>query len=697
MADCSLPIPIDAGNGTCDISLDPLPSYEPFTVEELRSGTVVWNIVVLIYMFMALAIVCDEYFVPSLEVMTDRLGLSPDVAGATLMAAGGSMPELFTSLLGTFQGSNVGFGTIVGSAVFNVLFVIGCCAIFAKETLHLTWWPLFRDCVYYCISLLMLALFFGITTCKEIHWYEALILLLMYVIYCVIMKFNENLRDFLVRTCCKKKKKGDTQTRVVEVVTASAASDGSSAPSREKSLVSTGGKDIASRSARATSDAQASAVELGDSSASSNHMLERSNSFRSSKVVDTTFKRPMSVRVGVLTAFIDESPFLSSSALFKLKSKKAGVREIFDQIDKDSSGFIESSEVKELLERLWERPVHDAEIAEATAALDTDQDSKVSFAEFSSWWLKSDMLLQKELDDKFDALDANGDGQLTPAELRPLLKDVEGLAGADVDDAAIAAAMEEIENMTKGSNSGTLSKSEFGAWYKASLFWEQQKKSAEKVEAMQAAPNIWKMPDGGIAVKVRYLLIFPIFFVLAMTIFDVRNPKREKFFVLSFLTAIAWIGVFSFIMVWMATSIGVAANIPSVVMGLTFLAAGTSIPDLLTSVIVAKQGEGDMAVSSSIGSNIFDVLIGLPFPWFIYTLVHQTHVSVTADSLFTSVIVLFLMLAAVVTTIAACGWRMTKGLGGVMFFLYGLFVLQDLFFQFCIINLPDSMKPCSQC
>jgi len=45
-------------------------------------------------------------------------------------------------------------------------------------------------------------------------------------------------------------------------------------------------------------------------------------------------------------------------------------------------------------------------------------------------------------------------------------------------------------------------------------------------------------------------------------------------------------------------------------MGLTFLAAGTSIPDLITSVIVAKKGFGDMAVSSSVGSNIFDVTIG---------------------------------------------------------------------------------------
>ena len=68
-------------------------------------------------------------------------------------------------------------------------------------------------------------------------------------------------------------------------------------------------------------------------------------------------------------------------------------------------------------------------------------------------------------------------------------------------------------------------------------------------------------------------------------------------------------------MVWFATRIGETYNIDSALMGLTFLAAGTSVPDLITSVIVAKNGQGDMAVSSSIGSNIFDVTIGLPLPW----------------------------------------------------------------------------------
>lgn len=60
--------------------------------------------------------VCDDFFVPSLEVIVEKLKLSEDVAGATFMAAGSSAPELFTSLMGVAQETDVGVGTIVGYA-----------------------------------------------------------------------------------------------------------------------------------------------------------------------------------------------------------------------------------------------------------------------------------------------------------------------------------------------------------------------------------------------------------------------------------------------------------------------------------------------------------------------------------------------------------------------------------------------------
>jgi len=124
----------------------------------------------VIYTFMGLSFVCDEFFVPALEVIAQKWDLSNDVAGATLMAAGGSAPELFTSFIGTFRQSDIGFGTIVGSAVFNVLFVIGVCALAVEEPLQLTWWPLARDCIYYSMSLIILSVFFAIVSSQEISW-----------------------------------------------------------------------------------------------------------------------------------------------------------------------------------------------------------------------------------------------------------------------------------------------------------------------------------------------------------------------------------------------------------------------------------------------------------------------------------------------------------------------------------------------
>ena len=72
-----------------------------------------------------------------------------------------------------------------------------------------------------------------------------------------------------------------------------------------------------------------------------------------------------------------------------------------------------------------------------------------------------------------------------------------------------------------------------------------------------------------------------------------------------------WIAVFSTLMVWWTETIGATFAIDTSLMGMTILAAGTSVPDLITSVIVARKGLGDMAVSSSVGSNIFDITVGL--------------------------------------------------------------------------------------
>lgn len=181
----------------------PLFPKDLFTMEQRRHGAVVLHILGVVYMFVALAIVCDEFFVPSLDVIIEKLAIQDDVAGATFMAAGGSAPELFTSVIGVFVSfDDVGIGTIVGSAVFNILFVIGMCAIFSRTVLTLTWWPLFRDCTFYSASLITLIVFFRD---NHIYWYEALVLFGFYLAYVSFMKWNQPVERFLKKHWYKNK------------------------------------------------------------------------------------------------------------------------------------------------------------------------------------------------------------------------------------------------------------------------------------------------------------------------------------------------------------------------------------------------------------------------------------------------------------------------------------------------------------
>ncbi|CAM1154644.1 Uncharacterised protein at_DN2460, partial [Pycnogonum litorale] len=151
-------------------------------------GGVIIHLIVALYTFLALAVICDDYFVPSLEKLCDNMNLSSDVAGATFMAAGSSAPELAASVIAVFVSKDdVGLGTVVGSAVFNITLVISVCALFSGLVIDLHWWPMFRDCTYYMISIIALALCIMDET---ITWFESLILLLLYVLYVVIMANN---------------------------------------------------------------------------------------------------------------------------------------------------------------------------------------------------------------------------------------------------------------------------------------------------------------------------------------------------------------------------------------------------------------------------------------------------------------------------------------------------------------------------
>ncbi len=154
--------------------------------------------------------------------------------------------------------------------------------------------------------------------------------------------------------------------------------------------------------------------------------------------------------------------------------------------------------------------------------------------------------------------------------------------------------------------------------------------------------------------------------------------KKPHLYTVTFGMSIVFLAVLSFALVEAAIGIGHILNINPTIIALTVLAAGTSIPDLLSSIIVAKQGRGDMAVSNAVGSNIFDILFCLGVPWFIVILMNGGTISVATENLMGSVFLLLATVVAIVFVLVVRKWTIGKHSGFILIGLYILYVLYNV-------------------
>ena len=115
-----------------------------------------------------------------------------------------------------------------------------------------------------------------------------------------------------------------------------------------------------------------------------------------------------------------------------------------------------------------------------------------------------------------------------------------------------------------------------------------------------------------------------------------------------------------------ATAAGVDYDLAESLIGLTLVAVGTSLPELVTSAIAAKKGENDLALGNVIGSNVFNILFVL-------------GISATVNPLTTgSTIVVDLFFMTVVTFVLylfSLRGKISRGVGTVFLGLYALYLL----------------------
>jgi len=145
------------------------------------AGTMAGNIG-LVLLGLVLLVVGARFLVASAVVFATALGVSPLVIGLTVVAAGTSLPELATSIAATMRGQrDIAVGNVVGSSIFNILFVLGATAAVSPESLRVATSALTFDIPFMiAVAVACLPIFF---TGYTIERWEGAMFIIFYLVY----------------------------------------------------------------------------------------------------------------------------------------------------------------------------------------------------------------------------------------------------------------------------------------------------------------------------------------------------------------------------------------------------------------------------------------------------------------------------------------------------------------------------------
>lgn len=202
----------------------------------------------------------------------------------------------------------------------------------------------------------------------------------------------------------------------------------------------------------------------------------------------------------------------------------------------------------------------------------------------------------------------------------------------------------------------------------------------EEIEAAQEVERQKPLSERNPVQKASYYFTLPIRTVFSIIPDTKRNPQWT---VPVFLLSLAIIGYACYWMVLAAEDFAREINIPTAIIALTILAGGSSVPEMISSAVVSKQGKGDMAISNAVGSNIFDILMSLGLPLLIYTALNG-DIDLAAqlqaegqsiNNITYSVLLLLGTLVLVVGLLAIQRFRANRAFGVLLIALYVVYVV----------------------
>uniref|UniRef100_A0A7S1KCU3 PH domain-containing protein n=1 Tax=Vitrella brassicaformis TaxID=1169539 RepID=A0A7S1KCU3_9ALVE len=612
---------VGGGAGSVAAAEPGCPEYSAFV---RNFGVWLWVLLIL-YIFYSLAVVCDEYFVPALQIMCDKLKIPDDVAGATFMAIGASSPEMFTNFIAIFiEHSAVGSGTIVGSEIFNMLMICGFSALLAQHgVLRLDWRPFARDVFFYGLSIGML--YWTLADGVVSKW-ESLALVLCYLTYALVCSLFSKI---VACTCPMRGKKSVVTIGVHELEKPLFEADEwenvDQIAQDDKQHFIVGTDKPSDFYPRSASELPLDLINRNIKN-KEGWLLQRDRFQSRMSIATHGWCRLWFCLVGGELQYA-----LAPCHKVTVHGLRPGTSS--EQVQH----FETVRRFSAVVQHNFYDPMHEEEP-------------------------QKHILGTVKLSGGCECIDKEGvDFELKMPSGRTLTFRAMDPATKNSWVAALSLAIQEL-----GPAATTVTPS----------VTEDILTGEEEAAHDDLSP--FRVPLTPLG-KVEWVLSLPLKVTLWATTPNVRAPGKEGHWMSCFAIAMVWLAIFSYVMCFSADTIACIWGIPAAVMGLTLAAAGTSFPNLVSSVLVAQQGLGNMAVSNAFGSNVFNIFFALGFPWLLKTWIQNPEgYSMDSDDIVISVFILAASLVLFVMFVVCNRMKMGRVMGYGCILCYGLFLIFEV-------------------
>eukprot|EP01062_Namystynia_karyoxenos_P002046 TRINITY_DN10708_c0_g5_i1.p1 TRINITY_DN10708_c0_g5~~TRINITY_DN10708_c0_g5_i1.p1 ORF type:complete len:790 (+),score=285.72 TRINITY_DN10708_c0_g5_i1:101-2371(+) len=637
--------PRDTDGGKCP---DPGDDEDKEAKDWVKHGGVVAILFGIFVSFWSLAVVVEEFFVPALNIMCVRLGIPDDVAGATFMAAGASSPEMFSAIISLFiTHSALGAGTIIGSEIFNHLCICAGAVLYSKTgELHLEWRILMREVTFYAAAcgLLVFSLAeIGDQSGKDcddwvyLRWYHGVILVAGYITYALVCSFYGKITGAL----CPFPQSATPDGADPEVVpiggTSFSPTTGGANPSMAGGAAYNAmetGEAVAVKSRQSTArmrgddglgdvalgaEDEAFAVRPMPSGQSVTGRV-RGSSLRSTTTEPAAnFVSQPNSNLSIVSKVIDAiAPGLAGPE--KHKDKEVFAPDRVECYLYKKSRFYNAFRITT---RSWQMRWCIVDEDGFRYFRDPEGGGGRAFNIFQG---RGDVPVSVEVTDPQRSI-----FELTiPSCKQPL---VVFQAQNPRHMALIVQALQrEIARHAplEGEKPEETARRQQKAWEGAQQRAATQSGDGEAPEQAgeeHEHESLLAWPSSCLG-KVFHVILFPFKFLMHYSMIDVRDAGKEKWWWLTCLVSVGWLAAMSYAMTYCVETLGALLGISELVMGLTVSAAGTSFPNVFASMLVARQGLGNMAISNAFGSNVFNILMGLGFPWFLVCMLGTSEANV---------------------------------------------------------------------